>query len=68
MLRITRTIKKTLAGIALLVIGSASFGQDLNSALKMTYQEQFDAADIAFNELSSKEPVNVTFYYYVGVK
>ena len=66
MLRITRTIKKTLAGIALLVIGSASFGQDLNSALKMTYQEQFDAADNAFNALSAKEPANGKYYYYSG--
>jgi tetratricopeptide (TPR) repeat protein len=68
MLRITRTIKKTLAGIALLVIGSASFGQvqDLNSALKMTYQEQFDAADNTFNELIAKEPANGKYYYYSG--
>jgi tetratricopeptide (TPR) repeat protein len=68
MLRITRTIKKTLAGIALLVIGSASFGQvqDLNSALRMTYQEQFDAADKAFSELSAKEPANGKYYYYGG--
>lgn len=66
MLRITRTIKKTLAGIALLVIGSASFGQDLNSALRLTYQEQFDAADKAFSELSAKEPANGKYYYYSG--
>jgi tetratricopeptide (TPR) repeat protein len=68
MLRITRTIKKTLAGIALLVIGSASYGQvqDLNSALRMTYQEQFDAADVALNALSAKEPANGKYYYYSG--
>jgi len=66
MLRITRTIKKTLAGITLLVIGTASFGQDLNSALRMTYQEQFDAADNAFSTLSTKEPANGKYYYYSG--
>ncbi|MDO9256086.1 MAG: tetratricopeptide repeat protein [Bacteroidales bacterium] len=68
MLRITRTTKKTLAAIALLVIGSASFGQvqDLNSALRMTYQEQFDAADKAFSELSAKEPANGKYFYYSG--
>jgi tetratricopeptide (TPR) repeat protein len=68
MLRITLTIKKTLTGIALLVIGSASFGQvqDMNSAIKMTYQEQFDAADNAFNELSAKEPSNGKYFYYSG--
>ncbi len=66
MLRITRTVKTTLAGIALLVIGTASFGQDLNSALRMTYQEQFDAADNAFSALSAKEPANGKYYYYSG--
>jgi len=66
MLQITRTIKKTLAGIVMLVIGSASFGQDLNSALNMTYQEQFEAADNAFAALSVKEPANGKYYYYSG--
>ncbi len=66
MLRIRQTIKKTIAGIALLVIGSTSFGQDLNSALRMTYQEQFDAADNAFNALIAKEPANGKYYYYSG--
>jgi len=66
MLRITRTIKKTLAGLAMLVIGSASFGQDLNSALNMTYQEQFEAADIAFSTLIKNDPANGKNYYYSG--
>lgn len=66
MLRVTQTIKKTLAGLFMLVIVSASFGQDLNSALRMTYQEQFDAADVAFNELSAKEPANGKYFYYSG--
>ncbi len=66
MLRITRTIKNTLAGIALLAIGGTAFGQDLNSALNMTYQEQFEAADNAFNTLSKNEPANAKYYYYSG--
>jgi len=66
MLRITRTIKKTLAGISLLVIGTATFGQDLNSALRMTYQEQFDAADNALSALSAQEPANGKYFYYSG--
>jgi tetratricopeptide (TPR) repeat protein len=68
MLRVTRIIKKSLIGISLLVIGSAASGQvqDLNSALNMTYQEQFEAADNAFSALSAKEPANGKYYYYSG--
>jgi tetratricopeptide (TPR) repeat protein len=32
----------------------------------MTYQEQFDAADKAFNDLSAKEPANGKYFYYSG--
>jgi tetratricopeptide (TPR) repeat protein len=66
MLRITRTIKNILAGIAFFAIGSTAFGQDLNSALNMTYQEQFEAADNAFNALSKAEPANAKYYFYNG--
>jgi len=66
MLRITRIIKKSVIGISLLVIGSTAFGQDLNSALKMTYQEQFEAADQAFNTLIKNDPTNGKNYYYSG--
>lgn len=66
MLRIKETIKKALAGMFMLVIGSASFGQDLNSALNLTYQEQFEAADNAFAALSAKEPANGKYFYYSG--
>ncbi|MEI6059194.1 MAG: tetratricopeptide repeat protein [Bacteroidota bacterium] len=67
MLRITRIIARTLAGVAMLVLGSAAFGQqDLNTALNMTYQEQFEAADNAFNALSKAEPANGKYYYYSG--
>ena len=59
MLRITRIITRTLAGVAMLVLGSAAFGQqDLSTALNMTYQEQFEAADNAFNALSKADPGN----------
>jgi len=66
MLRVTRIIKKSLFGLSLLVISSAASGQDLNSALNMTYQEQFDAADNAFTALSAKEPTNGKYFYYSG--
>jgi len=66
MLRVTRIIKKTFIGASMLVIGGVASGQDLNSALNMTYQEQFDAANTAFNALSAKEPANGKYYYYSG--
>jgi len=50
----------------MLVIGFSVSGQDLNSALNMTYQEQFEAADNAFNALSKSEPANGKYYYYSG--
>jgi tetratricopeptide (TPR) repeat protein len=67
MLRITRTIKKAFAGMVMLVIGGVAMGQqDLNSALNMTYQEQFEAADNAFTSLSKTDPANGKYYYYSG--
>jgi len=66
MLRITKTLRKTLAGIAVLVIGGTATAQDLNSALNLTYQEQFDAADKAFSILGQNEPANGKYFYYSG--
>ncbi len=66
MLRITRMIKTTFIGVSLLVIGGVASGQDLNKALNMTNQEQFDAADNAFNALIKAEPANGKYYYYSG--
>jgi tetratricopeptide (TPR) repeat protein len=68
MLRVTRMIRKTLIGVSLLVIGGGASGQvtDLNKALHMIYQEQFDAADNAFTALSNAEPSNGKYFYYSG--
>jgi tetratricopeptide (TPR) repeat protein len=68
MLRVTGLIRKTFIGASILVIGSVAYaqGQDLNSALNLTYQEQFEAADNAFNALSAKEPANGKYFYYSG--
>ena len=66
MLSVTRLIRKTFIGVSLLVIGGVASGQDLNKALNMTYQEQFDAADQAFNALIAKEPANGKYFYYSG--
>jgi tetratricopeptide (TPR) repeat protein len=66
MLRATRIIKKSLIGLSMLVISGVASGQDLNSALNMTYQEQFEAADNAFKALSAQDPANGKYYYYSG--
>ena len=66
MLRITRIIRKTLVGISLLFMGGIASAQDLNSALNMTYQEQFDAADEAFKALIKSDPTNGKYWYYSG--
>ena len=66
MLRVTEIIKKTFVGLSILVFGGIASAQDLNSALNLTYQEQFDAADQAFNALSAKEPANGKYFYYNG--
>ena len=66
MLRVTRMITKTFIGVSLLIIGGIASGQDLNKALNMTNQEQFEAADNAFNALIKAEPANGKYYYYSG--
>lgn len=66
MLRINKVITSTIASTAMLMISGGLFAQDLNSALKLTYQEQFDAADNAFNALIKQEPANGKNYYYAG--
>jgi len=49
-------------------MGNVAVGQaqDLNSALNLTYQEQFEAADAAFNALISSTPANAKLHYYSG--
>ena len=66
MLRISKVITLTLAGTAMLMLSGGLFAQDLNSALKLTYKEQFEAADNAFNGLIKQEPANGKYYYYAG--
>ncbi len=66
MLQISRTIKRILGGFAILAISGAAVAQDLESALNLTYQEQFEAADNAFSALIKSDPTNGTYYYYSG--
>ncbi len=64
--RVMRIIKMTFIGASMMVTGSIASGQDLNTAITMTYQEQFDAADQAFDALIAKDPTNGKYYYYSG--
>jgi tetratricopeptide (TPR) repeat protein len=66
MLQMKRKVTGMLAAMAVMLAGSTAFGQDLNSALNLTYQEQFEAADNAFNALIKAEPANGKYYYYSG--
>ncbi|MBK7028826.1 MAG: tetratricopeptide repeat protein [Bacteroidales bacterium] len=57
--------------IAILLIASllwrgTAFSQDLNSAINMTYQQQFEAAESAFNSLIKADPTNGKNFYYSG--
>jgi tetratricopeptide (TPR) repeat protein len=43
-----------------------SFGQDLNSALKLSSSEQYEEAEKVFEDLLAKDPANGDVYYYYG--
>jgi tetratricopeptide (TPR) repeat protein len=66
MLRAKNIVTLMLTAVAMLVLAGSVSAQDLNSALKLTYKEQFDAADNAFNSLIKSEPSNGKYYYYSG--
>jgi len=66
MLHNTTISKLFLTGAVIMTLSAGVFAQDLNSALQLTYKEQFEAADNAFNSLIKAEPVNGKYYYYSG--
>lgn len=66
MSRIIKFFSIAIAGISLLAVSKESIAQDLNSALKLTYNEQFESADQAFNKLISENPSNGKLYFYSG--
>jgi tetratricopeptide (TPR) repeat protein len=66
MLRSTKSITLSIAVVTMLVFTGSLYAQDLNTALKLTYKEQFDAADNAFSSLIKSEPTNGKYYYYSG--
>lgn len=64
--RPTRLMKLVTVGMSIVIFGGTTKGQDLNKAITMTFQEQFDEANEAFNKLIAKEPNNGKYYYYGG--
>ncbi len=66
MLRTTKITTLALAAGLMMMLAGPLSAQDINSALKLTYKEQFDAADNAFSSLIKSEPANGKYYYYSG--
>jgi tetratricopeptide (TPR) repeat protein len=52
--------------ITLIFWGNFTTAQDLNVAIQMTYQQQFEAADSMFKLLIISDPGNGKNYYYSG--
>lgn len=61
-----KMMKKLTLLLSVLFVGTCSFAQDLNSAIKLTVSEQFEAAGNMFEALIKKEPVNGDIYYFYG--
>ncbi len=60
-------VKMTKFLIALfLVAGSTAIAQTLNDALKLTTNEQFESADVAFKALLQSQPNSGDYYFYYG--
>jgi len=51
---------------AIILSGLTALSQDLNSAINMTYQQQFESAEAAFESLIKSDPANGKNYYYSG--
>jgi tetratricopeptide (TPR) repeat protein len=63
MKRVFITIIAALTGFSFLNTATA---QDLNTAIQMTYQQQFESAENMFIELIKSDPANGRNYYYRG--
>jgi tetratricopeptide (TPR) repeat protein len=67
MMKPNKKMMKSLTGIlTVLFIGTSSYAQDLNSAIKLTVSEQFEPAGNMFKEIIKKEPANGDNYYFYG--
>jgi tetratricopeptide (TPR) repeat protein len=48
------------------LLSITTWGQDLNSALKLQSSEQYEEAEKVFEDLIKKDPANGDLYYYYG--
>ncbi|NVO19119.1 MAG: hypothetical protein HXX13_05430 [Bacteroidetes bacterium] len=55
-----------MAVLAMLLLVKTTSGQDLNSTINLTFQQQFEAAESAFHALIQTDPTNAKYYYYSG--
>jgi tetratricopeptide (TPR) repeat protein len=55
-----------LVGFVMLMVLKSTVAQDLNAAINLMYQQQFEQADNAFNDLLKADPGNAKYYYYSG--
>ena len=58
--------KKLSVFFTALLICANLFAQTLNDAIRLTDNEQYEAATALFKVLISNEPANATNYYYLG--
>src|SRR5689334_1908290 len=58
--------KKLIIFLCALLIGVNLKAQTLQDAIRLTDNEQYEAATAAFQALISKEPGNAINYYYLG--
>lgn len=60
-------MKKNLSILmAAVMTGGAAFSQTLSDAIRLTDNEQYEAASAAFQALIAREPGNAINYYYFG--
>lgn len=59
-------MKKNLLFFLVLIMGTGVYAQTLSDAMRLTDNEQYEAASAAFQALIAKEPSNATNYYYFG--
>ncbi|MEO8085485.1 MAG: tetratricopeptide repeat protein [Bacteroidota bacterium] len=58
--------KKLIVYFAALLASVNLHAQTLNDAIRLTDNEQFEAASSAFRTLIASEPANASYYYYSG--
>src|SRR5271157_2115205 len=64
--KITKWLKRLGIILFLIISFKYSYSQDLLKAIKLTTSEQYEAAQVMFKNLITKDPKNSDNYYYYG--